>query len=282
MTLSTRKTLREPTAAPLSAIPHRQSAEQADNIPAAPERVAAKSSRRWKSVLLPRRTVSMKESLGSFACSALVHGLVLLGLGCFIWNSTEHELIGIVGGFAGPEDLTADPFIDSELALDPGGSSIPVEMVSVSDQLTSENSRTEIPALPGGVGAGTGTGEGDGTASELSAPMVRIPDSAVTKGSFTAWTEPEDPVPYKDYIIIIRVQLPSNIQKYRARDISGLVIGTDGWKQPIRFPSSQVLQPEEGAVFFQVKVPGARQLVRDTVRIESKLLKEKQVLNLEF
>ena len=219
--------------------------------------------------------------MGSLICSTAVHALVLLGLGCFVWHNSERETIGISGAFSGPEELTADAFIDSELALDPGGSSVPVEIVSLSDQLTAENSRI-APPVPGGVGAGSGTGEGDGTASELAAPMLRVPGNAVTKGSFTAWTEPEDPVPFESYVIIIRVKLPPKVENYRARDISGMIIGTDGWKQPIRFPSSKVLHPVEGVVDFQITVPGAWKRVRDTVRIESKMLKEKQVLNLEF
>ena len=116
-------------------------------------------------------------------------------------------------------------------------------------------------------------------------PAVSVPSYAVTQGSFSAWTVPEDPEPSQPYVIRIVVRLPGDWNqsaKFRLRDISGMVIGTDGYKQVIRFKTTQLAEVQDGTVQIDIPVPGARKLVRDTIRIESKLLKEKQVLQLVF
>lgn len=222
------------------------------------------------------------ESITSMACSLTIHGLIILLLGLIAWDRSEHGLIGLIGEFSQPTEPGADLLIDSQLEIDPGGSPMPIEIASLSEQLEGMNSQLDAFEPRGGIGNGTGGGEGDGSALEAGAPMVNVPARAVTKGSFSAWTEPEDPQPFEPYVIIISVRLPEKIKKYRPRDLSGIVLGTDGYKQLIRFSTSQVVDPEAGVVQFQIQVPGARQLVRDTIRIESKLLKEKQVLQLEF
>ena len=65
---------------------------------------------------------------------------------------------------------------------------------------------------------------------------------------------------------------------------SGLahLLAIDGYKQVIRFKPTDVVEIKDGVVQFQIPVPGAKQLVKDTIRIESKLLKEKQVIHLVF
>ena len=60
------------------------------------------------------------------------------------------------------------------------------------------------------------------------------------------------------------------------------MIGTDGYKQPIHFEPTVQLDVEEGAVEIRITVPGAAQKVRDTIRVESKLLREKQTFEIEF
>jgi len=113
-------------------------------------------------------------------------------------------------------------------------------------------------------------------------PAIGAPSYAVTKGSFSAWTEPRDPEPGKKYAIVIQVRLPANVKKYRASDLSGVVLGTDSYKQIIRFRSSDEFPINNGGVEVRVIVPGAAQLVRDTIRIQSRVLQEKQTLQIVF
>ncbi len=40
----------------------------------------------------------------------------------------------------------------------------------------------------------------------------KIPNQAVTKGSFTVWTVPEDPRPGEKYVIMIQIKLKNNVK----------------------------------------------------------------------
>ena len=86
----------------------------------------------------------------------------------------------------------------------------------------------------------------------------------------------------EDYDIVIQVKLPPNVTKYRGSDISGNVIGTDSYRQAIRLKASELLPVVDGVVQIRIHVPGGGRLVRDTIRVESKILREKQTFEIEF
>jgi len=134
-------------------------------------------------------------------------------------------------------------------------------------------------------------------------PFFRVPDSglAVTKGSFTAWTDPVQPAPGQFYQIIIEIRLPDRITRYRLSDLSGVVIGSDTYRQNLPFDrnSPSAARVTGGAEFetvrrttivsvtgkklqLAIKVPGADRLVKDRIRIKSRRLKEEQELTLVF
>lgn len=133
-----------------------------------------------------------------------------------------------------------------------------------------------------GVGTGGGGGGGGGAGAGFGVGGIKVPGHAQTKGSFTAWADPRDPKPGQDYFIVIRVQVPKNIKKYRATDLTGSVKGTDSYKQDIRFQPGEQFPIEDGAVVIRIRVPGGGRLVRDSIKIESKILKEKQEFEIEF
>jgi hypothetical protein len=135
--------------------------------------------------------------------------------------------------------------------------------------------------------------------------MFKMPESglAVTKGSFTAWTVPSNPAPRQNYLIIIEIQLPSNVAKYQLTDLNGSSIrGSDMYQQRIPFDVdaskkgygttasgkppllklSDALPVVSNKVQLVVKVPGARRLVMDTIKIKSRRLREEQELNIVF
>lgn len=134
--------------------------------------------------------------------------------------------------------------------------------------------------------------------------LFRVPESglAVTKGSFTAWTEPERPRPGQRYLIIIEVRLPDNVKAYRITDLRGKVTGTDRYTQRIPYDSktphssfytddnnqmqriggSEAIKVRGNKVQLAIQVPGADRLVRDTIEISSRRLREKQKLELTF
>ena len=134
--------------------------------------------------------------------------------------------------------------------------------------------------------------------------LFKLPESglAVTKGSFTAWTEPEVPEVGRPYLIIIEVRLPKAVKGYRINDLSGTVRGTDGYGQSIPFDANQrnssfytdenvkhriqtgseSIKVRGNKIQLGIQVPGAQKLVRDTIEIRSRRLREKQKLELVF
>lgn len=151
-------------------------------------------------------------------------------------------------------------------------------------------SQTENGQEPGGSGAGF---------------MFKMPESglAVTKGSFTAWTDPANPAPRQNYLIIIEIQLPSSVTRYQLSDLNGSSIrGSDSYQQRIPFDVnaaakgygttangrppllkvSDELPIVNNKVQLVVKVPGARRLVKDTIRIKSRRLREEEELTIIF
>ena len=142
--------------------------------------------------------------------------------------------------------------------------------------------QSEAQANNSGEGEATGDGEGNGGAGQF---RFRMPENgeAVTAGSFTAWTVPEDPNPGEDYMIVIQIRVPEHVDRYPVRDLSGLVEGTDRYRQPIggRFARG-TLPVHANNVQLTVMVPGAAQLVRDKIRLSSKILKETQTLEIVF
>ena len=133
--------------------------------------------------------------------------------------------------------------------------------------------------------------------------FFRIPESglAVTKGSFTAWTDPAHPQPGQLYQIIIEIRLPDRIKSYRLSDLSGVVIGSDSYRQNLPFDrdSPSAARVTGGAEYktvrrntrvkmtgkklqLAIKVPGAERLVKDRIRIESRRLDEEQEITLVF
>lgn len=159
----------------------------------------------------------------------------------------------------------------------------PPQFVNISAMLPVPEREIPVPQLPAQQGSpgsaavpGPMTGKGTGNGGKGS------PKNAVTKGSFTAWTEPDDPEPGQDYTIVIEVKLPEKVQKYPLKDLSGIVIGTDGWRQPIPGTNQGLARVKEQKARLEFRVPGAPRLVRDTVQIRSRILKEEQTLDIVF
>lgn len=134
--------------------------------------------------------------------------------------------------------------------------------------------------------------------------LLKIPESglAVTKGSFTAFTIPAQPQPRQAYSIVIEIRLPSSDKVYRVSDLSGKVVGSDGYTQKLpwdsraagasgypveggaikRLDSKTVLDVVRNRVQIIIRVPGGAQLVRDVITVRSRKLKEEQELELVF
>jgi len=148
--------------------------------------------------------------------------------------------------------------------------------------------------------------EFDSQASESPEGLLKAPDGArvVKKGSFSVWTVPADPLPFQEYKIVIQVRLPDLVRRYRATDLSGEVEGSDRYRQKIPWDpkwkgrtdvaltirKGQLVPLRKGDFLpvrdriaqLVIRVPPAKRLVRDRIKIHSKLLKETQVLEIVF
>lgn len=98
----------------------------------------------------------------------------------------------------------------------------------------------------------------------------------VTKGSFSVWTNPEDPKPFENYLIIIQLNTRVRIRKL-SKDLSGTIVGTDRYFDKIA--SGRGIPKARQWVVW---VPGALKKVRDTIKVHSKRLKETQTIEIEF
>lgn len=138
-----------------------------------------------------------------------------------------------------------------------------------------------IPENIGGVSKGEGNGKGDEIGDGLDVGGYKMPEGgkAVNKGSFTAWTVPEDPKPGEDYKIVIQVKYKKRNLKIPKGDITGSVIGTDRFRLMISPSTSEVIAEANQVVIY---VPGAAARVRDTIRVYSAVLKENQRLEIVF
>ncbi len=197
--------------------------------------------------------------------------------------------------------------------------------------------------LVGGVQAGVNTKnnelESNGTnnlndnTSPFPLPSNSPPTASITQGSFTVWTIPEDPSPDENYQIQIQVEYPGDVSTIERGDLSGCIIGTDGFFNPILDRSelvslegldytpdlggfddfgppgfddfSPALSCEDGVsnltqndklgfkegedynvssntATLKVFIPGAANLVRDTIKVRSSVLDETQEIFIEF
>jgi hypothetical protein len=238
-----------------------------------------------------------RPSSKGLALSCLFHSLLCFALTFVVWaaHRPADEAEPLTAVFEPPGSRPV------EFELSPvdsigggGGPTLAFEETAIaSSQLTGgTNVELPFPSLPAsetpiagmnpgpGVGRGRGTGRGDGTGSRVPAGK-----NAVTEGSFTVWTIPDDPIPGETYTIMIEVRLPEKVARYSRNDLVGLVTGTDGWEQPLpgnAKPLQQYLPVHNHTVQLEVDVPGAGRRVKDTIQVRSKLLKEEQVLKIVF
>ena len=114
------------------------------------------------------------------------------------------------------------------------------------------------------------------------AKVANRPQNAVTAGSFSVWTEPENPDPGEPYKIVVQIRVPDDTDRYSVADLDGVVVGSDGYQKMIPGNVRGFLPVENGHVRFEVHIVSADENVQDTVFVRSKVLREAQKLQLRF
>jgi len=248
----------------------------------------------------------------AYGVSLLVHLVILAVFAIPVIQHVTHDepiIASIVEQSAGggspyglPDMINTELVPAKPLAASP--SLLAVPDLAADESLAVSKALLGTPEGEGGQGTGAGAGVGI---------MQFVPKNAVRAGSFAAWTTPvydntfprpfgapdpkpgDSPQPMQNYWITIQLKVPGDRRRYSINDLTGEVIGTDSYRQKIPRNTFQLTKdgklvplPDrlvpvvDGIVQFVVRVPGARQLVKDTIVVKSKLLKEEQALEIVF
>ena len=237
-----------------------------------------------------------------YGVSFIFHTVLLVGLSAIVYSSMDdnQSITTIITDadampieFTEIMDVTVEPAGSSENQL-PQLTKIPITNAEAE---ISSSLLDSTASNAGNNGEGGDTDEGFGF-------MFSMPQGGkvVSRGSFSAWTVPEDPEPRKDYMIVIRVKLPEKTKLYRISDLSGKVEGSDFYEQYLPFDpnrkdlaarselggqivklrTSSRLRVIKNHVQIMIPVKGGDQQIRDTIHIKSRMLKEEQKLEIEF
>ena len=234
------------------------------------------------------KRVVVRNRWATWFTTFYVHWLILLALTAIIVHGPENAANLLINATMADYDEIETPVFDVEVPdlqpePEPTPNSEPVKEEAqpleeksvpldqnVMDKLSPDSS---APAAA----------EGEPTESQ---PKPRAanpaPAMAVSKGSFSVWTEPTQPTAGEPYRIIIQVCLPDGVVKYNIADLEGVVVGSDGYRKPIAGFLRGFLPVEGGYARLIVPIVRADAKVKDTVYIRSKLLKEAQQLLIEF
>ncbi|MBT4868423.1 MAG: hypothetical protein HON53_25215 [Planctomycetaceae bacterium] len=218
-----------------------------------------------------------------YGVSLILHTLVTAALAFIVVEAAQSNDFSLLLSDANNEVIEFDN-IDTTLEMAGGAEEqLKLPQMQVVDIQGPETVRPTLPEelrpTLNAVGSGDGGADGDGKGLGFSMPKS---GKAITKGSFTVWTVPEDPAPGQNYLIIIQVKLPKKITRYRRSDLKGTVVGTDGYRQYIPGVRRGYLPVKENKAQLAIFVPAAASLVRDRIEVSSRILKEKQKLEIEF
>lgn len=237
--------------------------------------------------------------LASYGVSVVIHLAILIIFSLIIWQSQGGSTYSTELGIA---EATGDELLNPQSFEISAGSEGAEETTPEIEPLAIALPQPKAPAIDAapvelpGIAKGTGEDNKDqaGSGSDAKFEMPRGA-GVVRQGNFAAWTLPADPLVGQDYAIVVEITLPPGVENYNRTDLSGKLIGSDGyminipdgrefngqgWVRPYRRPRFHFGDDVARLVFF---VRGAREaLVRDTIRIRSRVLNESQKLEIIF
>ncbi len=234
--------------------------------------------------LLVKRWIRTAAAAG-YGISLLIHAVALLIMSFVVLSQIDFDE-SILTSIASDEETSLfDEIVDVRMDMPEGDISLEKSLDSAANIDMAD--WAETPVTTGIEDSIESLFEKEGAKGLGGGGFMAPPNSRVfKKGSFSVWTIPDDPEPGQDYVIVIVVKLPKRVKRYRASDLVGLVVGTDGYRQIIPGPQysrgTVYLPMKDHMAKLVVKVPGGASRVRDVINIRSKTLKEKQKIELEF
>lgn len=218
-----------------------------------------------------------------YGISLIVHTFLTAALALIVIEAASSSPLSLLASHS-TDDL--EEFEEIDTSLEVAGGAEEQQQLPQMQVVDIKGPETVAPTLPAemqpidpSTGNGTGGNDGNGDGQRFAMPLS---GKAITKGSFTVWTIPEDPEPGQNYHIIIQVKLPDRITRYRRSDLSGTVIGTDGYRQFLPGVKRGWLPVKNNKAQVAIFVPAAASLVRDKIEVRSKILSEKQNLEIVF
>jgi len=220
-----------------------------------------------------------------YGISLLIHAVALLIMSFVVLSQIDFEESIISSISSDDETSLFDEIVDVRMDMPEGDISLEKDLDSATNMDMAD--WADNPITTGVEDSIESLFEKDGAKGLGGGGFMAPPNSRIfKKGSFSAWTIPDDPEPGQDYVIVIVVKLPKRVKRYRASDLVGLVVGTDGYRQAVPGPQysrgTVYLPMKDHMAKLVVKVPGGASRVRDVINIRSKTLKEKQKIELEF
>ena len=255
--------------------------------------------RDWKKIVIA--WLISTASCG-YGVSLIFHTFLLGAMSAIVYHSMDdNQSITTIITDADAMPIEFTEIMD--LTVEPAGSS--ANQLPQLTKIPITNAEAEISSsLLDSTASNAGNNGEGGDTDEGFGFMFSMPEGGkvVSKGSFSAWTVPEDPEPRKDYMIVIRIRLPDKIKLYRISDLSGKVEGSDDYKQYLPFDpnrkdlaarserggqivklrSSSRLRVIKNHVQIMIPVLGGNSLIRDTIHVKSRMLQEDQKLEIEF
>ncbi|MDA1162327.1 MAG: hypothetical protein O3B13_04430 [Planctomycetota bacterium] len=253
----------------------------------------------WKKIALAWLVSNASRGYG---VSLIVHTILLAGMSAIIFhNLDENQSISMIitDSDSMPIEFTEIMDLTMESAGSPQTQLPQLQKIPLNtpESVLNNDMLTTAAQIAGGNGEGGDSDDGKGF-------MFAMPQGgkAVSKGSFSAWTVPEDPKPRQDYMIVIRIRLPDKTKLYRISDLTGKVEGSDMYEQYLPFDpnrkelvartersgqlvpvrASDRLRVVNNHVQIMIPVMGAASLVRDTIEVKSRMLNEDQRLEIVF
>ena len=224
-----------------------------------------------------------------------VHWLALLLLAVIVVHGPDrYGDFVFTASMSDPENFDSEPVELLETKIDVAETlevePVPVEMeMAVNDAaLAPEEMSVDTVELDKGflssLAGHSSTTEAEPASSQASGDSLPlpVPVGAVTDGSFSVWTEPDNPDPGEPYKIVIQIQLPKGATDYNLNDLEGVVVGSDGYRKPIPGSQRGKLPVKSGCVRLIVHIVSADAQVQDTIFIRSRLLKEAAKMLIEF